>query len=188
MKGVFILFEPVSIEKLAVLTEQLHSGSVVCPRTAKMLNANVVAGDPVYLHKLRQLLEAGVTISNKENPANATLSKEAIEWLSSGERGISSEAMFTNITGVDALGEWAPHTPSDPSDFMRCRKLLKKCPEINDQRNKMRHVNAQWAVLMDHWEDLCEILDAEAPDFRNGNGSAPKTYAAMKEIYKLVEK
>lgn len=48
--------------------------------------------------------------------------ESAREWLRSGERGISSETIFSTITGLE-LNQCGSH-PLDPADFRRCSLLL----------------------------------------------------------------
>ena len=112
------------------------------------------------------------------------LSAAAIQWLANGERGLSSEQMFEHLSGVQALSgnwrKWAPHYPSDPDDLNRCRKLLEAVPELQIQR--MADCSPVWAELVGRWDELCSLMDAEAPNWRNGTGSAPKTYALMGEL------
>ena len=113
------------------------------------------------------------------------LSPEAVEWLANGQRGISSNAIFTHLTGVDAMGRWTfpgSNHPSDPDDLHRCRLLLERCPELRAELPRMATRSKVWARLVAEWDALCAMLDEEAPEWRQGRGSAPRTYARMNEI------
>lgn len=112
------------------------------------------------------------------------LSDEMVRWLASGERGVSSNTIFTHLTAVNAMGRW-PHMshPLDPDDLTRCVKLLEMCPELRIAFPQMVDLSPQWAALVSCWDELVSILDREVQGWRSGKrGSAPKTYAKMKEL------
>lgn len=103
-----------------------------------------------------------------------------IDWLNHGERGISSEAIVSQLTGVPIVSyshRAGNDYPSDPDDLRRCRLLLDACPEIHRaflERMGARH--RVWARLVAIWDDLCELLDMEmARQVPSGS-----TYALMK--------
>lgn len=104
----------------------------------------------------------------------------AIHWLRAGERGISSETIFARMTGVPVgQSTWAP---SDPADLRRCRLLLEAVPSFAARIQEMADVGRGWGLLVPHWDRLCALMDEEAPDWRNGVGEAPKTFALMNEL------
>ncbi|GAB7082343.1 hypothetical protein [Megalodesulfovibrio paquesii] len=110
----------------------------------------------------------------------ASLPMEAIQWLANGERGLSSNALFTRLTGVDALGrdkKWWRFHPLDPADFRRCVLLLETVPGFREKLPLMCDVSPQWAALVAHWEELEALLVDEYP-----TGFAPKTHECMREI------
>ena len=114
------------------------------------------------------------------------LSFQSVEWLASGERGISSEHMFYVLTGIPA-GRIRPgsHHPLDPDDFKRCEKLLRQVPEFRIRLDEMRLVSSVWGALVDNWNKLVEVIEEEAPGVLSGerfHGPAPKAYALMKEL------
>lgn len=109
----------------------------------------------------------------------------AVEWLRTEERGISSEAIFTKMTGLP-IGTWpeVACAPSDPSDLRRCRVLLEYAPEWAARLSEMADVSRQWASLLPHWRNLCALMDEEAPHWRDADRDerAPKTYALMQGL------
>lgn len=112
------------------------------------------------------------------------LSQNAIEWLANGERGLSSETIFTYLTGVNALSDrWATH-PCDPADLRRCRLLLEACPELIPKFPTMAKSSPVWKSLVENWLALCALMDAECPNWRDTNSrwSAPLTYHLMKFV------
>jgi len=114
-------------------------------------------------------------------------SYEAVEWLSNGERGASSDTMFTHIMGVDALRGLSPSYPLDVGDFRRCRLLLESVPEVREGFPKMRSAGRHWVTLLDHWQELCDLMDREAPDWRLNQGWARGTQKMLDSLYKDVE-
>jgi len=117
---------------------------------------------------------------------NFDISSQAIEWLASGERGTSSEFMFYALTGipVGSSRPYVPH-PSDPDDFKRCEKLLRKCPEFRDRLGEMCVASQVWAKLVDNWGKLVDLIEEESPGVLSGehnHGSAPRAYKLMQDL------
>lgn len=154
--------------------------AVMDPDLARMAGAMMVAGPEDALAALRKRLEAGAL--HAEAQKNPGLSFNAVRWLAHGERGISSDTMFTVITGVDALKDWHKSHPYDPADFSRCRLLLEQVPELKPLFvDKMREVSKEWLELVRQWDNICQTMDEEAPKWRDGEGSyCPKTYELIK--------
>ncbi len=105
------------------------------------------------------------------------ISVMAQAWLEHGERGISSETIFSHLTGLKIRGDYSH--PADPSDLLRCRKLLLAVPEFQHQFHRMSELSPTWHALVEHWETLCKMLDVECPTW---SGTAANTYKRMKEL------
>lgn len=118
----------------------------------------------------------------RPTPKGRPLSEQAVAWLASGKRGTSSNTIFAHLSGIDALGGWHESHPHDPGDLGRCRLLLDQVPEFKARLGEMRKVSPVWNRLVDSWQRLCDLMDQEAPDWREGRGSCPKTYELMKEL------
>ena len=109
-------------------------------------------------------------------------------WLAQGETGLSSKAMFTIFTGVNAMGRWgSPESnyPHDPDDFKRCELLLRAVPEFRSQMYIIRALGGPWEALADNWGKIVDLLNKEIPGiFKNdhAHGRAPETYELMKSI------
>jgi hypothetical protein len=86
------------------------------------------------------------------------LDDRAIKWLAGGHRGLSSNAMFSAITGVDT-GKGA--LPSDAWDFARCVRLLVECPHFRDHMDRVAAISGNWANLVEHWDILEVVLRSE---------------------------
>lgn len=114
-----------------------------------------------------------------------SIPESAMQWLASGERGLSSNAIFTKMTGINTAKHPrdAGFYPLDPNDLTRCVKLLEAVPEFRPRINEMAEVSPEWAALVGRWDELVQTLDKEVPGWREGaHGSAPRTYALMKEL------
>jgi hypothetical protein len=109
-----------------------------------------------------------------------------VEWLANGERGISSNAIVTCIGGVNAMqGFGLAHShPRDPDDLRRCRLLLEQVPNLGKNFHAMSTLSHEWGRLVSHWQEICDLMDEEAPDWRTGHrGRAPRTYRLMQHLY-----
>lgn len=115
-----------------------------------------------------------------------SVSNELVQWLASGERGLSSNQMVEHLTGMPAVGKswgrYRPHYPIDPDDLRRCRLLLEQVPLLALRLPQMATCSAVWAALVDHWDELCQTMDAECPKWRDRGGSAPRTFKRMQEL------
>lgn len=111
------------------------------------------------------------------------ITSEMVNWLARGERGLSSNTLFSKLTGVDTRPQrWSSREnfhPWDPEDLGRCRKLLEACPELKSKLTLMADVSSAWAVLVEAWDELCTMMDEEAPRWREAVGTTPKTYKRM---------
>jgi len=115
------------------------------------------------------------------------MTKAMVDWLAGGERGISSNAIFTHITGIDAMLGWRDSTghPHDPADWRRCEILLEQCPELRAEFYQMKEVSDIWKRLVENWDKIRQIFIKEAPyNWRDKDCDwcAPETYDLMCEI------
>lgn len=112
-----------------------------------------------------------------------TISEEAQTWLKTGERGASSETIFSRLTGLNIRRLGNESTPSDPSDLRRCRLLLEAVPEFAASFVEMKEASGLWPTLVEHWDELCATMNKEAPGWHNVDKCrCPKTYKRMKEL------
>ena len=112
---------------------------------------------------------------------NATLPAGLLEWLASGERGMSSNTMVTHLAGISA-GAASSH-PYDPADLRRCMLLLDRVPELKWRMQRMRTVSKEWNALMDVWDDITTSFLTEAPD----NWRDPRAHWRAPRTYKLMQ-
>ncbi len=78
-------------------------------------------------------------------------------WLTEGERGMSSEAMFEKLSGMRLKG-YKNH-PCDPDDFKRCYKLLQVIPEWKNELHQLKSLSPVWEKLVDNWDKLTEYYE-----------------------------
>ena len=110
------------------------------------------------------------------------MEKKIIGWFANGSTGISSEAMAYAAAGVENKSRFGNGTPSDPSDFNRCLKLVAQVPEVKEKFSVIAKLSDKWAVVIKNW-DLLEtsFIDEVGFDWSKGR-SAPKTYELMKNL------
>jgi hypothetical protein len=99
-----------------------------------------------------------------------------IEWLLSGDTGISSECICAVMTGSKFRDD---SPPSDPSDFGRCYRLLQKFPEWKARMGEVAAKCPEWSALVREWDSLTDLFEAES---KNKSGNAPRLYARMKVL------
>ena len=102
-------------------------------------------------------------------------------WLAVGERGLSSEAIALTALGVRPTGLRATW-PHDPADLRRCLLLLEEAPETREKGLLVLAKRCpKWAALVSVWDRLSETLRSEIGENLLPRGSAPRTYALMRE-------
>ena len=122
--------------------------------------------------------------------ARPGIASELAKWIALGERGDSSEALFTRLTGINVTdgasqGLARVEHPLDPSDFRRCRLMLEKCPTLLPRLQDAAGMSPQWNGLVMAWDEICRVMDDEAPGWRNPNPMrgqiATQTYDLIKQ-------
>jgi hypothetical protein len=76
----------------------------------------------------------------------------AEEWLTSGDTGASSKALWSVMMGVPS----DKSHPHDGADLGRCIRLLDRIPEWKPRLKEMAAVSPYWAVLVENWDGLVE--------------------------------
>ena len=166
------------------LTHLVPESSVMDPDVARMFGVTFAMGPAAELQTLRDSRTEQEVLAQRALRPN--LSPGAQRWLAAGERGMSSEALFTRLSGVNCTSDASDGVarvdhPYDPADFRRCRLMLEACPELEARLNDAAGMSKEWAALIQAWGTLCDTLDAECPGWRNPYaGSAPKTYSLIK--------
>lgn len=179
---VVLAFGPQPISFFKNAAKLAGDNAVTDPNLARMAGANFAVGQPDDIAALKKLLEpAAVAKAEEENAAG--LSKDAIQWMATGERGLSSETLFSYLTGHDIQSKsYRNFFPGDPDDLRRCMLLLEQCPGLKPNLPRIVQAGPVWAALFARWDELTATFEAECPSWRGRNWSAPKTFALMKEI------
>ena len=178
--GCVLITGAVPMDKIGALAKLAPDDSVMDADAATVLGVTFAIGLPDDLRALRAAATPSYERAIRQR--NPGLSEAATMWLAHGERGISSETMFTHLTGVNALrGDRKDH-PYDPDDFRRCRLLLEAVPDLQPLLPKMADVSPAWAGLVEAWANICATMDRETPNWRNPKRGdrAPLTYQLIK--------
>jgi len=169
------------IQAISMLAKGMPRTAVMDPHAARILDVSFAMGQPSALAALiadpEVLLQARLRVAEESDRLG--LSSAAREWLATGRQGTSSLTIFSRMTGKEIEREDHPH---DPDDLCRCRRLLDEVPEFQPRLPEMAAVSPVWAGLVSAWDELCVLMDEEAPDWRVGKGRTPKTNTRMKAI------
>lgn len=177
-----IIYGALPIDWISRFNKMLPKKTLCSPQLAQMMGANFAFGLQADVDALIAEVRPQAERRARELTAGAGLSEAAQRWLGSGERGVSSNTIFTRLTGVAAMGYSPPDHPYDPDDFRRCRLLLEQCPELAERLPEMAKASKAWAGLVDVWDAICLTMDAETPEWRTEKrGSAPRTYELIKQ-------
>lgn len=177
---VFLAYSSVPLTELSKITKICGKDAIFDPDLARMAGATMAFGLPGDVDALKKLLEpVALAKTETENPG---LSENAINWLATGERGMSSETLFYYLTGHYAPDDDGDHYPHDPDDLRRCMLLLDACPELKPNLHLITQAGPVWSSLFAHWDSLTRTFEDECPDWRGEEWSAPRTYTFMKEI------
>lgn len=179
--GCIIVTGPVPISEMISIMGRCGDDGLVDPGLGKVYGASMVIGTKENLDTLRNDPRTAQLAHNKAlaEAGSVPLSAAAQHWLEHGERGNSSETMFSRFTGVDLTDD--PSHPYDGDDFRRCRLLLEAVPEFQAKLSMMKVVSTQWHSLVDSWQELCDLMDGEAPNWRQSEGHSRQLNAKMAE-------
>lgn len=182
IEGCTVVIGPLPIMEMVSIMTNGGDDAVIDPGLAKIYGASMVFGTPAALAALKASPRtAELAKAKAESEAGSTyLSDDAKQWLENGERGLSSETMFTRFTGISLDGD--NDAPSDGDDFRRCRLLLEQVPEFQAKLPLMKDVSAEWHSLVGCWSQLCDVMDEEAPSWREREGASRKLNAKMREF------
>lgn len=112
------------------------------------------------------------------------INKSYLDWALAEDTGTSSKVILSHLTGTRRSRS---STPSDPSDFGRCYRLLKKFPELEERIDELKDIDYAyiidgkrsypWVAFVDNYAELCRLWEEES-----SNGSCPELYKFMKDI------
>lgn len=105
-----------------------------------------------------------------------------LEWLMSGDTGISSKTILSAMTGTKMTGEFGPDIPRDGGDFGRCYRLLKLFPEWRENLQTVADVYPKWGPLVREWSNLEKAYEADLAD-KKGNRCYKMLRSLVDECY-----
>lgn len=101
-----------------------------------------------------------------------------IEWLGSGDTGMSSKALAFEFLGNRNYPDMAS-TPLDPADLGRCLRLIDKVPAVRGSVDTLAARYESWGKMAPVWDVLAESMAVEVGiDWSKGK-KAPVTYKNM---------
>lgn len=185
--GCTVVYGCVPMRQMIELLQQFEDDEIVDSQLCLGLGAHMVVGRREALDLMRSDPEVVAQIEQRVAGvvAGHEISSAARRWLSKGNRGMSSDAMFMHLTGVPVADDPMAY-PGDPSDLGRCRLLIEQVPELAGDLSKMCEVSPYWGALASRWDGLCGLMDTEAPLWREGKGSCPETFKAMELLYESI--
>jgi hypothetical protein len=131
-------------------------------------------------------MSAHVPVEAEQEP-RGSIEDRALRWIVGEDTGISSRAIWAVMMGVHQNCH-DRSTPSDPSDFGRCYRLLKLIPELEDSLERMRVIDYDctingvlyptvWSSFVDNYWKMKRLYLRE-----HVTGSAPELYKFMKSL------
>ena len=180
--GCRLITGEVPASSFGMLSHGMPRNAVIDAHAARLLGVTFAIGAPENLKALIEDPAIAAAARQRVSGESDGLSSAAKEWLATGFHGISSMTIFKRLTGVKPPSLSHERHPADPDDLGRCRRLLDQVPELQARLGEMADVSPVWQKLVAEWKELCQLMDSEAPEWRGGKGSAPKTYERMKEL------
>lgn len=186
--GCRIVFGSTPMSLLPQLLKGMHKNAVMDSRAAMLLGASMVMGKD---EDIQRLIDATPRRQVPE-PWAEKIGAGACKWAAEAEIGNSSVFALQRLTGFNAY-EWyrggrldtdaSPEHPRDPADLRRIRLLFDAQPNLLERLPELA-VTPQWKALVAHWDEICETMDAETPQWRNPPKGArsSKTYELLKEL------
>lgn len=151
----------VPLGDMAGLLGAAPEDAVMDLQLAGQMGATLVFGVREALDRLRALGIVGEGRQREVDEARAAgLSEGSVAWVLRGERGVSSESIFSYLTGVELRPREAYACPRDAADLSRCRLLIESSSECADRLGRLAELGPEWAELA---ERLMTVGAPEAP-------------------------
>lgn len=153
---------------------------------ATAIMEKIAEQNPGYCTSARQynsIFKAATMVCEAlSTPDTRSVAGEGIEaWLKSDDVGSSSKFMASVLSQSHGISAEYAH-PADPSDFIRCRKLLLAEPSLTEHIHLMAPKSSVWLNLVENWNSLCHLMDSECSEWASKDASYPKTYELMKKL------
>lgn len=109
-----------------------------------------------------------------------TEQERIIQWLCSGESGLSSKTMVCIHTGNEMDRHWGFQAPSDVADYRRCWLLVEVVPEIRNSFPLIAERCPAFKGVIENWDAISAAYERE-----RGKDRCPETYRLLKlALYK----
>lgn len=82
-----------------------------------------------------------------------------IEWLLSGDTGVSSKTICAVMTGSKMTNCFGPDVPYDSSDFGRCYRLLQHFPEWRARMPEVATAYPMWGPMVEAWDEMTALYE-----------------------------
>lgn len=126
--------------------------------------------------------DAWVAELEASNPATNPLDR----FIAGPHCGISAQTIIWVLAGRPGSyvrDDQSARPPYDSADFARCLHLLKAMPAWRDRLGEVADRFEAWRPLVQHWDELEQLIGEEVPDLLDGGGGpAPLTWARMREL------
>lgn len=175
LRGCRIVIGSLPMQDFSSVIHGFSDNAIMATDIASLIGATLVIGEPEDIERLRQS-DLPISEARKHDAELATkagLPSGVVKWLSSGERGRSSEAMCHALFGIPDKN--TDH-PRDPDDLRRCLKFVDALDQDID-KDKISKMSDEWSALMESWDELLETFKEESTE-----KTAPKTYSLMKDL------
>jgi len=179
--SVILLFGPQSVSTLAKTASLAGEDAVMDSDVSRMAGASFAFGQARALEALLMKLKANALQEAEDKHPSLPVSAQL--WLANGERGVSSNTIFSHLTGVNALDSASRSHPHDPADVRRCQLLLEQVPQLQAQFHRMAEVSETWARLVQAWPSIIQAMDEDVPNWRDkrATGSAHRAYELVQK-------
>lgn len=118
-------------------------------------------------------------VSSDPRPGDTAEQLAIRKLLAEGKLGTSSKTMAHVLYGIPEDMEPSSYDgPHDPSDFMRCMRLLEEVPQARSRIDELAQVPG-WDRLVPHFVELEQLYVSEQ---EQGTGRAPRLYERMRQL------
>lgn len=176
-----IIWGHIPITDLVSITASMPKKALMDAGLADRIGATFVCGLRDDLLRLQQRTDLPISERRHRDFRQAqalALPSVVADWLLTGDRGASSNALCKGIFGIPE--DTGPDHPHDPDDFGRCHRFLEKTQAL-EHIGRMRQVSQIWNALVDRWDEIDNLYLIELP-----SGKAPRTYEFMHQIIEAV--
>ena len=123
--------------------------------------------------------KCGMGGAYNDAPALTASIKDRLDWwLERGERGVSSDTIYSAFTS--SAPRHGADIPYDPDDYSRCRALFDLIPEWRKDLSPLVARYPWYKPVADNWDEMDRLWNEEIGDRKKG--SAPKLYALMQRL------